>query len=370
MLNEKVITLKQYNKAHKTPLGIRNFVSHSRSRFPVFSQTIKAELLKHFTSKQLSSHGLQIYTTLKPWIQRKAEKQLQKAISSLQTKQGKSIALQTAMIISEAHSSTIIAMMGDKNPKNTTFNRVTEIRRNIGSLVKPAIYLAAFKQGYTVNSLIDDSPIKVKLANGKYWYPKNFDHKSHGKVKLIRALSQSLNIASVRLGLTYGLDNVLQTLHLLGAKEELPIYPSVLLGAVSMSPYQVNQLYQTLANNGIYRSLTGIKGVLDKHNKTLSIEKAEPSLHFSNKNIAQIDQSLHQVVVSGTAKNIKKYNVKTSALKAKTGTSNKNRDSWFVGYNNDYVATVWLGNDGNKPIKYTGSSGAMLIWAKVMASIF
>lgn len=296
-------------------------------------------------------------------------------MASLQKEQGKKIKLQTAMVISENHNSHIVAIIGDKQANNPSFNRAINIKRNIGSLVKPAIYLTAFQQGYRPDSLIDDSPIKVKISADNYWYPNNFDHKSHGKVALSTALSKSFNIASVRLGLTIGLDKVLETLRLLGVAQDLPVYPSVLLGALALSPYDINQMYQTLANKGVYQNLTGIVGVLDKYNKVLPIVKQKRSLRFSRQEIKQLDDVLKLVIQQGTAAAIKKYlpeaiPLSSKSLSAKTGTSNKNRDSWFVAYNDQYTATVWLGNDKNKPIKYTGSSGAMIIWAKVMKEFF
>jgi penicillin-binding protein 1B len=374
MLNEGYISKSRYLKASKASLGIRHFVSHSRSRFPAFTQTVKKELLAHFSISELQQNGLKIFTTLKPWIQRKAEKDLKQAVTGLQKKQGSKPLLQTAMIISETKNSNIVALIGDKETGNSNYNRAVDIKRSIGSLVKPAIYLTAFKQGYDNHSKIDDSPIKVKLSDNNFWYPKNFDHKSHGKVSLETALSHSYNIASVRLGLTIGLDNVLQTLRLLGIKQQLPIYPSVLLGALSMSPYTVNQIYQTIANQGTYLGLTTVRGVLDKDNKYIRLAAKVKSLRFSKQVIKMLTQSLQQVVQQGTAKSIKKLlpgalNLSASSISAKTGTTNKNRDSWFVGYNKHYVATVWLGNDQNHPIKYTGSTGALQIWAKVMKDL-
>jgi len=270
------------------------------------------------------------------------------------------------MVISETRNSNIVAIIGDKKAKNSSFNRAIDINRSIGSLVKPAIYLAAFKQGYTQDSLIDDSPIKVKISDNNFWLPKNFDLKTHGHVTLTTALAKSFNIASVRLGLSIGLDKVLHTLRLLGVEQELPIYPSVLLGALSMSPYDINQMYQTIANNGIYKKMTTIQGVLDKNNNPLIIEKSAQSLRFSKQEIDQLDAVLKLVVQQGTAKNLNLYLPNTDTLSAKTGTSNNNRDSWFVAYNDLYLATVWLGNDKNQVIKFTGSTGSLFIWAKVM----
>jgi penicillin-binding protein 1B len=381
MLDEGYISNAKYLQVKKTSLGIRRFISHSRSQFPAFTQAIQKELLQHYSLSELQRNGLSIFTTLKPWVQRKAEKSIQYAVNTLQKKQAKKIELQTAMIISETNNSNIIAIIGDKQANTPYFNRAIDMKRSIGSLVKPAIYLSAFKRGYKQNSFIDDSPIKVKISANNYWYPKNFDHKSHGKVTLSTALSNSLNIASVRLGLTIGLDQVLHTLRLLGVDQELPIYPSVLLGAIAMSPYDINQMYQTIANNGVYQDLTAIQGILDKDNKFVPWVTKERSLRFSKQNIKQLDNILKLVVQQGTAKAINKYltqmptQISTKAnlvysLAAKTGTSNKNRDSWFVAYNDQYTATVWLGNDQNKPIKYTGSTGAMFVWSQVMKDFF
>ncbi len=374
MLNEDYITPKQHQLAVKSALGIRQFVSHSQSKFPAFTQMLKQQLLESFSYQQLQQNGFKIYTSLKPWVQRKVEKQIYLALSKLQKKQGNKVILQTAMVISDVKNASIIAIIGDKYANKSNFNRALYSKRNIGSLVKPAVYLTALKLGYSAQSILSDAPIKVKLADDSFWYPKNFDHKSHAKVTLTQALVNSYNIATVRLGLTLGLSKVLQSLQLLGVREELPIFPSVLLGALSLPPIEVNQMYQTIANKGVYQKISGIKGILNKDNQPIAYEKSIKSLHFSQRSIAKLDKILQQVITQGTAKLLPRYLKNKSRsitykLAGKTGTTNNNRDSWFVAYNEQYVATVWLGNDQNKSTKYTGATGAMIIWAKVMKGL-
>ncbi len=370
MFDDGYISQKQYQKARNQPLGIRNYQPLKPSRFPAFTQWVRALLVKHLDSLTLKHQGLRIYTSLKPWIQIPLQRSFSKSINRLQTQQD--VRLQGAMVVSERGSARVVAMLGSRKSADIHFNRAINSQRPIGSLVKPAVFLTALTKGYAPSSLIDDSRIQVKLNRNRSWLPENFDKKSHGRVSLLEALSNSYNQATVRLGMKLGLDAVIQTLHFLGIEKKIQPYPAILLGSLSLSPLQVLQMYQTIADNGFYRPLVGIEGILDKHNKVVDtpFTGRHKSFRFSGQKINQLQQMLYQVVAAGTARKLWQWYPGWSEVMAKTGTSNDFRDSWFVGINQRHNAVVWLGNDHNLSVGLSGARGAMKVWADAMRSIY
>src|SRR5690606_9758682 len=143
--------------------------------------------------------------------------------------------------------------------------RALDARRQIGSLIKPAVYLAALEsERYSLASLIDDAPIGIELENGTLWSPRNFNGRAHGQVPLVRALAESFNMATVRLGMDVGVDAVAKLLVRLGLPNEPRHFPSLLLGAIELSPYEVAAIYNTLASGGFNVPLRAVRAVVDE----------------------------------------------------------------------------------------------------------
>jgi len=361
MLEQHFITSEQYQKANRSRLGISKKMALQQSKYPAFVSLLRRHLKHYYNSKDLMNDGIKVFTTFNPRLQDKVQKQIQTSIKSL-PRHNK---LQGAMLITSRGAADILAVIGNKKASRNHFNRALDARRSIGSLIKPAIFLTALENGYARTSFIDDSPLSVKTVDDQHWSPRNFDKKSHGLVSLEQALSHSYNIASVRLGLDIGLDKVIRTVHKLGIEQELEKYPAVLLGAIPLAPIQIHQMYQTIADGGYYSPLKSIRAVMDKDNNIIQHNSINVEKRFNSESIDQLDIMLKKVVSIGTAKSLRKYVSSTKGIAAKTGTTNKNRDSWFVAYDENYVSTVWLGNDDNSATQVTGASGALKIWAEV-----
>ena len=152
------------------------------------------------------------------------------------------------------------------------FNRALDAVRPIGSLIKPAVYLAALQQPqrYTLATSISDGPVEVAGQDGSVWQPRNFDRKSHGKVLLHSTLANSYNQATARLGMEVGLSEVVDVVAQLGVKRPVPRLPSMLLGAAALSPLEVASMYQTIASTGVYSPLRSIVDIADNHGKALA----------------------------------------------------------------------------------------------------
>ncbi|MGB0733010.1 MAG: penicillin-binding transpeptidase domain-containing protein, partial [Pontibacterium sp.] len=236
----------------------------------------------------------------------------------------------------------------------------------IGSLVKPAVYLAALESGYTLGSLLNDTPFKVKMPDGQMWIPKNFDKQSHGKVPLHWALSQSYNLSTAQLGMQVGIGKVIDMLERLGVTQEVKPYPSLMLGAESMSPYQVAMMYQTFAANGFKTPLRAIRSVTSADGGELSRYPLAVEQTVDPAHIHLIQYGLQEVMREGTARHAYTRISPTINLAGKTGTSNDQRDSWFAGFAGNRLGVVWVGKDDNAQLPFTGSGGALRVWTDFM----
>jgi penicillin-binding protein 1B len=206
------------------------------------------------------------------------------------------------------------------------------------------------------------------LQNGQEWQPQNFERRSHGMVPLHTALSHSYNISTARLGMAVGLDKVIDTLRRLGINRPLDPYPSLLLGAQSLSPLEVATMYQTIAANGFQIPPRAIRTVTDTHGKALSRYpfQLEQTVNASEMHLLQF--MLQEVTHNGTARSIYQQLPASINVAGKTGTSDDQRDSWFAGFSGNRLAVVWLGLDDNTSLPFTGAGGALRAWTAFMAS--
>jgi penicillin-binding protein 1B len=249
------------------------------------------------------------------------------------------------------------------------FNRAVDARRPIGSLSKPLVYLSALLQPerFNVHSLLNDEPITWKQAGTKAWNPQNYDRAVHGPVPLYRALAKSYNLATVWLGQEVGIDAVRKTFEKAGMADP-PKNPSMLLGAIDLSPVDVAQLYNTLASGGYHTPLTAIREVLTKDGQPLTRFPMKTEQRLPEAAVYLLNWSLRHVLTEGTGVGAL-ATLGDSAVVGKTGTTDDLRDAWFAGYGADKVGVIWIGRDDNQPMGYTGGSGALPIWAKVMRDL-
>lgn len=367
LLKQKHITQKEYNKNSHYSLGLTHKSSSSRTPFPAFLDTVKKQLKRSYNKHDLTANGLKIFTTLNPKVQWAAEAALHKQLKSISKKQRTH--LQGSIVVSRRNSAEILAIVSGKNSREGDFNRAINAHRSIGSLIKPAIYLTAFKQSYTLASLLEDKALSVTDSQNNLWRPKNFDKKEHGTVTLHSALANSYNLSTARLGMKLGVDKVLHTVRDLGVETDALPYPAVLLGSLTLTPVQVLQMYQTLADQGFYAPLHTIVSVQDEQNKTLQQYPGNVERRIDASLMYLITANLQEVVSTGTARGLSRYIPEDYNIAGKTGTTNDLRDSWFAGFGGNMVAVVWLGRDDNQSAGLTGSSGALQVWGKMMQQL-
>jgi len=369
MASHQLISADAFKKAKAKPLDIIENNQRRLGDYPAFLDLVKRQLREDYRDEDLQSEGLRVFTTLAPSVQAEAEKAIAERLKKFSYR--KQDTLQAAAVITAVGSGEVLAIVGGRDPRFSGFNRALDAERPIGSLIKPAVYLSALNQPerYQLTSLLDDSPVTIDLPNGTQWQPRNFSRSSHGDVLLYQSLARSYNQSTARLGMDVGIDNVASTLSLLGLKKSVPLLPSLLLGATPLSPFEVSHLYHTLAADGIYTPLRSIRSVLDAHGVPLQRYPLVSEPRISAQQIHLMHYALQATMRTGTG--AKAYTILPGDLivAGKTGTTNKQRDSWFAGYSGDHLGVVWIGRDDNGPTPLTGSSGALLVWADIFKQL-
>lgn len=366
------ITKNQRDAALKAGLGVTAKGNKISGRYYAFLDLVRRQLRRDYRDDDLSSEGLRIFSTLDPWAQMQAEQAVSNRLAILEKShrlpRGK---LESAAIIAGVEGGEVLAIVGGRNSRYAGFNRALDAVRPIGSLVKPAIYLTALNYGgsYTVTTLLEDASLSITSPGGKAWEPSNYDGMPHGEVPLYEALAKSYNLASVRLGMDLGIKRVANTIKALGIERKFDMFPSMFLGALSVSPIEMTQFYQTLAAGGFRSPLRAIREVLTPDGETLQRYPLTVEQAVAPEPAYLLNWSLQQVVKQGTGRRLAKYISADKNIAGKTGTTNNTRDSWFAGYSADKVAVVWVGRDDNKPAKLTGSSGALEVWGDMMGRL-
>ncbi len=367
MRERGLIDERAYATNKDRELGVVTAASRRTAYYVSFMDLVRRQLRRDYEDEELEERGLKIYTTLDPSIQASAEEAL---VDELARLQGNRAELEGAVVVTSPHNAEVRALVGSKRIGFDGFNRALDAQRQIGSLIKPVVYLAALESGgHSLATQLDDEPITVELDNGQIWSPQNFDEETHGQVTAVRALAESLNLATVHLGLEVGVGRVASMLERLGVEREPALYPSLLLGAIELTPYEVTQLYSTIANGGFRVPLKAVRAVVAGDGQTLQRSSLEIEQVADPVAVFALNQGLVQVMERGTGATAKRLLPATLTTAGKTGTSDGLRDSWFAGFSNDHLVVTWVGNDDNASVGLTGGTGAAQIWARVMRSV-
>lgn len=368
MFQNNLLSKVEFEHAIESSLSVRKERRLVKQKYPAYMQLIKRELTQHL-SKYDQQSGIRVFTGFSHYSQTLLEQTVAEQLPLLE--ENKSInKLETSMIVTDIATGEVRALVGGKENGYAGFNRALNAKRPIGSLIKPIIYLAALEryEQYNLASIIEDKAITLTSDSGKLWSPKNYDSKYRGQVNFIEALVNSLNIPTINLGMKLGLNNIVNVLHLLGYQENITIRPSLLLGSVNMSPIEVNQLYLAIAAKGHVRQGHGMTKIVSEQGETLWQFIPRDEQLFSSQASYLIDYALTEVAKRGTARSLS-WRLKGNNIAGKTGTTNEDRDSWFVGYDGQTLITTWLGRDDNLSTKHTGSSGALILFSQYISKL-
>ncbi|HHT8269683.1 bifunctional glycosyl transferase/transpeptidase [Enterobacter ludwigii] len=365
---QQVIDQELYDMLSARPLGVqpRGGVISPQ---PAFMQLVRQELQSKLGDKVKDLSGVKIFTTFDSVAQEAAEKAAVEGIPALK-KQRKLSDLETAMVVVDRNTGEVRAMVGGAEPQFAGYNRAMQARRSIGSLAKPATYLTALSQPnqYRLNTWIADAPISLRQPNGQVWSPQNDDKQFSGQVMLVDALTRSMNVPTVNLGMALGLPAIVDTWQKLGVpKDQLHPVPAMILGALNLTPIEVAQAFQTIASGGNRAPLSALRSVIAEDGSVLyqSFPQAERAVPAQAAYMTL--WTMQQVVQRGTGRQLgAKY--PGLHLAGKTGTTNNNVDTWFAGIDGREVVITWVGRDNNQPTKLYGASGAMSIYQRYLAN--
>ncbi len=297
-----------------------------------------------------TSRPMRVRTTLDRRVQAVAERVVNNALD----RSGPSLGVSQAALVAMRPDGAVVAMVGGRNYKESQFNRAVDARRQPGSAFKVFVFYAALRQGYTVNDIIDASPIEIKS-----WRPENYGGQRYGSMSLGDAFAQSVNTAAIRLALDVGLDNVVAAARELGLSAPLTAVPSMALGTNEVSLMDLTGAFASVrAGRARFEPWGisafgpeggGLRGLSPPSGATRELAHQQ-----------ELNDLLRRVVTSGTGRAAE---LSDASAAGKTGTSQDYRDAWFVGYSRDLVVGVWVGNDDRSPMnRVTGGSLPVNIW--------
>ncbi len=364
---QNVLSSKLYERAKKIPLRVVD-EQKSRSLFGDYLDLVSFQLSKDFDKDMLATENLKIYTGLNVRAQEAAVKAMQRQVALLEKQDRKLKGLQGAIVVTDTQNGQVKAIVGSSSSVYSGFNRALGAVRPIGSLVKPPLYMMAISTGrFTWLSSLNDERKRYKVGKD-IWQPENYDKQVHGTVPMYLALAKSYNLATLDLAEKLGFDRLGEGLRQLGVERPFTMRPAVALGSLELSPFEVARIYQPIASMGQSSQLGIVAGVLNAQGDVLKEFSSKKDVPFTDAVLATALDGMTKVSSVGTARRAQSH-FPNLRFAAKTGTTNEQRDSWFVGITGDYSTTIWLGDDENKPLSITGGTGAQKVWIDLMTQL-
>ncbi len=360
MAHEGFITEAEADAAsEKALVTSQKLPKYFNSQSPYFTGYVQKELAKLLTKDQLEAGGLTVETSLNLKWQKYATDMV---VDFVENEGYSQWFEQAAMTVIDPRTGQIKVMVGGANFGDSQFNRVTQAQRQPGSTFKTFVYTAGIAAGFSPYDIYNDVPLEV---DG--YKPKNYGGKHSGSVSMLKGLTSSINIVALRTLIDVGYQPVINIARGMGIQSKLEATYSLSLGAWEVNLMELTGAYGTLANQGKYIEPHGIVRVLDRDGKVMfdGSKKYQPKRVVDEGTASIMTWMLESVVNEGTGA---PASLGDRQVAGKTGTSEKARDLWFVGYIPQLVAGVWLGNDNNDPTE--GSSGtAASLWRTVMKEI-
>lgn len=367
----KLATPEQVATAIEIPLNVAP-EPVVRRRAPYFANSAALEASRRFGIEDLEDGGYVLFSTL-DWSSQKAAQEavdwgLKAAEKGYQKGHKGEGPLQAALVSMDPQTGGILTYLGGRGYDSSQFDRVGQAQRQVGSAFKPVVYAAAFEAGLAKpSSFLEDEPLTVQTA-GQAWSPKNDDGSYHGWISVRTALEKSYNPATTRLALQVGMRRVVRLAQDMGITTPMQPYPSMALGAASIAPLELATVYSTLASGGSRPPLHEVESVLDRYGKPVEgAPLPKPVRVISAQTAYMVTSLLEGVLQRGTAAGAARGI--SGEVAGKTGTTNKQRDSWFAGYAPDRVAIVWVGYDDNSRTRLSGARAALPIWVRFMAKV-
>ena len=393
MRDENIVTGAQASEAQAYPLRLATKVEAGQLA-PYFVEWIRQQLDDKF-GKQLYEQGLKVYTTLDLDLQSSAERSMERQLRAIEAGRfGKyshpsyesylakandqesqnapnSPYLQGAFIAMDPRTGGIRALVGGRDFDDSKFDRAIQAVRQPGSTFKPIVYSDAVQNGRPLSYILDDSPLTVQMGGNSTWTPQNFEGDYAGKIPMRRALYQSRNVPTIRLGLELGTQSVIDEARRFGLTSPIPGYPSIFIGAADVYPIELVAAYSAFANLGPRAQPMAITRVEDQKGNVLWSPEPQTIPVLSPEEAWLMVSVMKDVVQKGTAAS-SVGSVFHYPAGGKTGTTNDGTDVWFIGYTSNLVAGVWMGFDKPQKIKPNAQGGILAApaWTAFMTEVY
>jgi penicillin-binding protein 1A len=385
MVDARVITREAAAAAKLEPVEVRPpWRREYRESFAM--DAVRRDLEIILEKQDIELGGLEIITTIDKRIQEKAEEALDKRLTEVERLTGYAHPthaawrklpedvrkapkyIQGAAVVVENRSGAVLAVVGGRDANESRFNRAKDAKRQVGSIFKPFVYMAAFDEGLGPDSPISDGPIQAgEIRGGGTWRPRNADGKFGGVLPASHGLIRSRNTMSVRVGNHAGIPLVAEVAAKAGFTTPMPRNPSSFLGSWEASPWEVAAAYSIFPNDGLRYRPYLISEIKDRDGNVLFSTMPLSYQAASSGSAWAVSRILTEVATRGTAAAVRRLGFDKPCA-AKTGTTNDFKDAWFAGYTSNLTCAVWVGFDKPKRI-IQGGYGSVLslpIWVEIM----
>ena len=369
MRQQSLITEDEYQGALKAPLKIK--LPAPPVHLSYFIDYIQRITKDDLGASRLYQSGYRYYTTLDTFQQSVAEDAVTRGMAEIEP-----VALpadgplQAALIAVDPRTGEMTAMVGGRSYAQSWFNHAVDARRQSGSAFKPFVLLAALtpSEDKTLSTLVSGEPISLQTPEGM-WTPTNFENKKYGQITIRKLIEDSVNTATVRLAHEIGFDEVLETARLAGVKTSLKPVPSMALGSFEVTPMELAYAYTTIASGGIHYERYPLFAVTTADGKPILKKTVNSQKAFDPRVTYLAGYAMEGVLERGTAAEARALHI-NFPVSGKTGTTNGNRDSWFVCFTPDVVCAVWVGYDSGADTGLTGAQGALRISAQFLRAFY
>jgi penicillin-binding protein 1A len=389
MSDQGLITAEARTEAENQELELSERRSRTEHPAPYFVEAVRRQLEVEL-GRALYTEGYRIHTTLDMTAQGAAEQALSNQLEALESGRFGSYPhrtyasvvgdttrdrsegtpyLQGAVIIMDARTGDVLALVGGRDYNDSEFNRATQAMRQPGSAFKPFVYAAALNSGYSPTHRLMDQPLRMDLGNGQTWEPRNYDGSYAGAVTMRNSLVHSRNVPTVRLANDVGMRRVVGTADQFGLGD-MPSNPSMVLGTAEVTPLRLTAAYAAFATLGQRPEPRFVTQVVDR-NGGVVWQKQPYTQRVIDPAVAFLTTSMLQDVVNrGTGTGVRAAGFRGPAA-GKTGTTQDASDIWFVGYTPEIVGTIWIGLDRRQRI-LRGATGGQLaapVWGRMMSQV-
>ena len=353
MREEDMISAAELEAALAEPLTLtRGSSPEDRRDSAYYAAEVVRQLEPRYGGDSLYRHGLSIHTTMDPLLQTLASRTLSGSKH------------QAALAVIDPRDGSVLALTGGRSFSESQFNRATQALRQPGSAFKPFVFAAALQMGLTPATVLRDKP-KTFPGAGKGWSPSNYEGVYRGTATMRTALALSLNAATLDLAERAGLKRIHDTARACGITSPMRGDLGLALGASEVGLLELVAAYEPFAAGGLRPSPRLVTSVVDADGVVFETSAPEVSVALDPATAFLMNSMLEGVAREGTARGLRSLGV-TFPVAGKTGTTNDGRDAWFVGYTSSLLAGVWVGDDGNRALKLTGSRNALPLWAAFM----